>query len=327
MLYNTLVQKHLNFLEVHLRGNAEFALIDLPVTQSGQRKFYQFTEGDDSLAARDGTRLMLQSFPDGNNRSAWRQVDPEAQYVSMTQRAVDRMCAGEFDKVVLARTKTIDCVSRQSLVPWYRRLIDASPRALVFVVSTKQSGLWIGATPELLVEKTGTTYRTLALAGTRAFSNVPWEQKEYTEHDHVVSYLFRELQSVGASDVRSIGPYDARYGSLRHLRTDVSFLSTLSIAELVKQLHPTPALCGYPKQTALNFIREHEVQPRDFYTGSMVIEHPNGDGTAYAFLRCGKLSEDEMLTLYAGCGIVSASDPMQELAESEAKIASILNLR
>jgi isochorismate synthase len=321
------VRKHPNLdaLAVQLAGSAEFAVVALP-ERAGTRTFHHFTKESHGLVGENGSALVLQPFPDSGTYGGTHEATSESHYVSIAEKAVRKMQEGELNKVVLARTKVVDGVARTSLVPWFLRLLDAYPKALVFVIATETGDLWIGATPELLVDKVGTTYRTLALAATHAAPGEQWTIKEYDEHDYVVRYLLDELKQHGISNVCMDGPNETSFGRLAHLRTDISFSSARSLTELVGLLHPTPALCGYPKLQALAFIREHEAQPRELYTGSMLIEHPNGDGVAYAFLRCGKLSQGGKLTLYAGCGMVAASLPLQELAESEAKIDSVLRL-
>jgi isochorismate synthase len=322
------MQKHLamDFLQTNLAASAEFSLVALPSDASGERKFHHFSEREQQgLVDANGNKLTLQPFPDGERHATAESLDTKALYLSMARKAISSMQAKEMEKVVLARTKTVDHVAKESLNGWYERLLEAYPKALVFAVSTEESGLWIGATPEMLVEKTGTSYRTLALAATHMSPDLPWTQKEYDEHEHVASYLVRELTLPEIENLRLTGPYETGYGNLSHLRTDVSFASSLSLRALVAQLHPTPALCGYPKQEALQFIQENEAQPRSYYTGSMVIESPEGDGVAYAFLRCGRLADNGHLTIYAGCGVVAASTPEQEWAESEAKANSVLS--
>lgn len=322
------VRKHshdLDALAIQMAGSAEFAVIALPES-AGTRTFHHFTKESRGLVDENGNRLILQPFPDGDVYGGTGEATSESHYVSIAEEAIRKMQEGELNKVVLARTKVVDGVTRTSLVPWFLRLLDAYPKALVFAIATESGDLWIGATPELLVDKVDTTYRTLALAATHAAPGEQWTIKEYDEHDYVVRYLLDGLKQCDISNVRMDGPYETSFGRLAHLRTDISFSSARSLTELVGLLHPTPALCGYPKLPALTFIREHEAQPRELYTGSMLIEHPNGDGVAYAFLRCGKLSQGGKLTLYAGCGMVAASSPLQELAESEAKIDSVLRL-
>lgn len=316
----------ISFLQAHINTSAPFAVIALPVNRDGQRKFHHFSKVPSGFIDPAGTTLALQSFPDGESERPLLDSSVKEQYVSMVEKAIEQMKGGVFEKVVLARTKVVRYVQPSSLVRWYERLLEAYPTALVFALSIDGEEIWLGATPELLINKTDSVYQTLALAGTHTTPGTPWTPKEYDEHGHVATYLLRELEKLGVQQVGKEGPYETQYGRLAHLRTDMSFRSDLTLQELVATLHPTPALCGLPQQNTLEFIGRHEPTPRRFYTGSMVLEHANGDGTAYAFLRCGVLSKEQVLTMYAGCGIVAASDPEQEWLESEAKINSVLAL-
>lgn len=316
------MEEQLRFLHAALRGAAEFALVALPTKGATHRTFHQFIGGEHGLVDAAGSMLYIKPFPDALPRTPI--ADTKAHYLDITQKAVDAIHAGEFQKVVLARTKIVEHISQDRLADAYARLVAAYPTALVFLLRTREHGTWIGATPELLIEKGGTDFHTIALAATSAMPRPQWSPKDYDEHEHVASYLERELRQAGVARVVLDGPHPSQYGNLTHLKTDISFTSDQGICDLVRRLHPTPALCGYQTEAALRFIQQHEATPRDLYTGSMVIERADGDGVAYAFLRCGKLAGTR-LTLYAGCGIVAASNPHKEWEESEAKIASILS--
>lgn len=316
--------KYHESLQSSLRSGAEFALVALPA-KLGKRAFHFFTkQGDDRLSNVSGNTLYLQPFDSGQAKDL-SPVDEKDHYLKIVNQAVQSIRAGALEKVVLARTKTIANVQWDMLPVWYEGLLEAYPNALVFVVSTKESGTWIGASPELIVEKSGSRFHTIALAGTNKMPDPTWPAKDHSEHQKVVDYIERELLKLKISPSLD-GPYTSRYGAMSHLRTDVNFTSTVSLREIVARLHPTPALCGSPKDATLRFIAQHEARQRSFYTGNMIIEDKNGDGVAFAFLRCAQLTNDAILRLYAGCGIVAESIPEKEWEESELKIDSILRL-
>jgi isochorismate synthase len=318
-------KESLDFLSSNLQTGVEFALIGLPSEKSAKRRLSMFTNKQGTLTDMSGRTLTLRPFSD-MIRTKPDADATKSQYMSIVQRAVDSIHAGRLEKVVLARTKTIDGVTKEALIGWYERLLEKYPRALVFIVSTEKHGLWIGATPELLVEKNGKNFHTIALAATSKSATPRWSPKDYDEHMQVVSYLSHVLTGPVIKNLVLTQPRTTQFGNLSHLKTDVDFSSDASIQEISGLIHPTPALCGFPKKAALEFIQENEAASRALYTGSMIIEDEKGDGVSYAFLRCARLSPESRLVLFAGCGIVEASVPQQEWEESEAKIASVLSL-
>lgn len=323
------MEEHVDFLRNNLLKPTEFALIGLPQKPNSPRTFYTFTKDKQgSLVNKEGVKLTIKPFLDTVSKKSpdtTSAASMKDHFLNITQNAINAIHAKDLKKVVLARTKTIEGVSKEASIQWYKNLSEAYPTALVFFISTHESGVWIGATPELLIEKTGNRFHTIALAGTSNLPSPDWSLKDYDEHNQVVSFLSDELNKLNVEDLRMTEPHSTRYGALFHLKTGVSFLSTLGLQDVVNVIHPTPALCGYPKEKALEYIQQSESFPREFYTGSIVIESPNGDGISYAFLRCGKLLDDSRLVIYAGCGIVGDSIPQKEWGESEAKATSILS--
>ena len=98
----------------------------------------------------------------------------------------------------------------------------------------------------------------------------------------------------------------------------------MDIFTLISALHPSAAVCGTPPDKAKDLIREYESMNRGRYAGPVGWVDGRGDGEIGIALRCGYLSEDhKSIRLYAGCGIVAGSDPVQELAESQAKLLPI----
>jgi isochorismate synthase len=322
------MNEYIKFLQDHLSDvhRVEFAVAALPANAASERVFHCFTKKADTLTTTDGYTLTIQPFPDDQHVKPRTIPSVKDHYLTITQKAIDTIHAGMLEKVVLARTKRLEEVARESLIPWYERLLEKYPAAFVFIVSTKEDGIWIGASPELLVEKNHTNFHTIALAATSKSIKPHWSEKDYEEHTQVVSYLAKELERPYIKNIIFTEPYTVRYGALSHLETDVSFTSTMSLRRVTKLIHPTPALCGFPKDIALIFIQENEAEPRSFYTGSMTVEDAQGDGVSYAFLRCARLSDASGLTMFAGCGIVGASVPRDEWEESEAKASSVLDL-
>jgi isochorismate synthase len=182
----------------------------------------------------------------------------------------------------------------------------------------------MGATPEQLLKVNNNTFETIALAGTQketVSNEVIWHTKEKEEQQYVTDYIVTKLEKV-ASEVIVSKPYSIKAGSIWHIKTDISGVlnSGSSLQEVVRLLHPTPAVCGFPKDKSKAFILENENYDRTFYTGYLG-ELNSGFSTdtisshLFVNLRCMEIL-DSQANLYMGCGITKDSVPEKEWEES-----------
>ena len=150
-----------------------------------------------------------------------------------------------------------------------------------------------------------------------------WDDKNRQEQDYVASYIRRQLLSLGIRSTES-GPYPAYAGALSHLKTDFHFSlkDNKNLGDLLKVLHPTPAVCGLPKEEAYRFILENEGYDRKYYSGFIGWLDPEGRTDLYVNLRCMHI-EDEQLTLYAGGGLLASSELNDEWQETEKKLQTM----
>ena len=230
-------------------------------------------------------------------------------------------------KLVLARSADI---AHQGVQPadLFVKACKRYPEAFVALFSAPQCGTWLIATPEVLLALNGERWRTMALAGTMPYSdNMPrWSEKNVQEQDYVTRYIGDCLGRF-SHDVSVKGPYITRAGILAHLRTDFSFTLTdeTAVGEVLDALHPTPAVCGLPKEEAHGFIKENETCDRSYYSGfsgPLAI----GDETAmFVSLRCMRILGDRY-RLYAGGGILPQSNEDQEWKETAAKMQAMISL-
>lgn len=130
---------------------------------------------------------------------------------------------------------------------------------MIYLCHTPASGTWLGSTPEILLSGHGKEWHTVALAGTMPMQNevmpTDWDKKNREEQGYVADYIRRIAKRFG-NKMTEKGPYTARAGQLVHLKTDFYFLlkNTDHIGDLLQELHPTPAVCGLPKEEAFRFI-------------------------------------------------------------------------
>ncbi|MBO4827291.1 MAG: isochorismate synthase [Prevotella sp.] len=248
---------------------------------------------------------------------------------------------GTFRKIVLSR-QAVEPLPDSSAEELFFRACHQYPRLFVALVSTPVSGTWLMATPEILLEGSGSNYHTIALAGTMRLQGeqlqfdqqpqpldmnaITWSTKNIQEQRYVATYLMETLEHF-SHDISEEGPLTVRAGNLVHLRSDFSFRfeETERLGRLLQALHPTPAVCGLPKREAFNFICRNEQFPRHYYSGFIGPLSPQGETHLYVSLRCMKI-ESDCCRLFAGGGLMRDSRVEQEWAETEAKMETMRNL-
>lgn len=235
-----------------------------------------------------------------------------------------------FDKLVLSRVSDLSIKSPIPYATILKKALNTYPNSFVYLCHTPQTGTWLGATPELLLKGTERSWETVALAGTQKkednLGNAKWDQKNIKEQQLVSEHIKNTLDA-NQIKYNEQAPKTIESGDLLHLRTDFSFEleDSNQILQLLQQLHPTPAICGRPKEKAYRFILEKEGYDRSYYSGFIGYFDLKKDVNLYVNLRCMNI-EPTHIRLYAGGGILESSDPETEWAETEAKIQAMLSL-
>lgn len=228
---------------------------------------------------------------------------------------------GEVKKCILSRVERVDTELRPSEV--FKYLCDRYPDAFIYLFSTPESGTWVGASPELLLEREGAKVHSWALAGTRPSGlQGEWDNKNKMEQAIVVDSIERILRGY-AEDVTVEGPHTHSAGPVEHLLSIVKGnLKSNEDINLLKHLSPTPAIAGYPANPAMVLINRLENHNRGYYGGFSGPVHSNGDYKLYVNLR-GMQYAATGNWLYAGGGIVEGSDPDIEWEETENKMKTM----
>lgn len=251
-------------------------------------------------------------------------------FESLVSKGIQAIENAEFNKVVLSRKETIDVVDFDLFVA-FEKLVNLYPSTFAYCFYHPKVGIWIGATPEQLLKVNNNTFETIALAGTQkdtSSNEVIWQTKEKEEQQYVTDYIVAKLEKV-ASEVIISEPYSIKAGSIWHIKTDISGVlnSDSSLKDVVQLLHPTPAVCGFPKDKSKAFILENEHYDRTFYTG--YLGELNSDFSIdtksshlFVNLRCMEIC-DSQANLYMGCGITKDSVPEKEWEESINKSATM----
>ncbi|WP_055443346.1 chorismate-binding protein [Lacinutrix himadriensis] len=258
-------------------------------------------------------------------------------HINLVAKAIKGIVEGGLKKVVVSRKEEVR-LTESNPMALFERLLAKYPTAFVYCWYHPKIGLWLGATPETLLSVTGNRFTTMALAGTQAYqgdANPDWKAKETEEQQLVTDYLIASLES-SVSNIIVAATKTIKAGSLLHLSTKVSGVLNSDLMEVVKALHPTPAVCGLPKTIAKQFILENENYDREFYTGflgeinskektSRNTNRRNVENNAYAAiktvsnlyvnLRCMQLT-DVKASLYVGGGITKDSIAEKEWEET-----------
>lgn len=245
-------------------------------------------------------------------------------------------------KVVLSRHDAL--FGTESIVDVALEYFRANPSTFRYLCFTPESGLWFGATPELLLETdpATSTLRTMALAGTLPIdSEATWDDKNLSEHVHVVAFIVETLGECGLT--ANVEPTrDLCLRSVRHLFTpvwcDTSERPDLDPFEVVGALNPTPAVAGVPIDQAVAEIDIHETHQRRYYSGCVGVMR-SGALHAYVNLRCAFAAAAELLpspeaapvkgtvyNLYGGGGLMPESNVATEWDEITRKLSPLTEI-
>lgn len=246
-------------------------------------------------------------------------------FKSLVVKGIQAIENKQFKKVVLSRKETVDLVDFDCVTA-FEKLVQLYPTTFVYCFYHPKVGIWLGATPEQLLKATNKEFKTMALAGTQkdAGSNaVVWPKKEQEEQQFVTDYIVEKVKNI-ASEVLVSNPYSIKAGSVWHIKTDISgsLNSSSTLKEVIQLLHPTPAVCGLPKDKSKAFILENENYDRTFYTGFLGELNRENKTDLFVNLRCMEFSGSKA-HLFMGCGITKDSIPEKEWEESSNKSATM----
>lgn len=265
-----------------------------------------------------------------------------ATYQDSFRRFHQQLSQGRFAKIVLSRAEDVALTHAPNAEELFWRACQRYPRLFVALVSTRIAGTWLMATPEVLVQNDMHCWHTMALAGTMKLTSeqrqwpdsawnslttpLEWSAKN-KEEQRLVAHYIRQCLARLADNIEETPPYTQRAGGLIHLRSDFTFTLNprYGLGDLVQVLHPTPAVCGLPKDDAWRFINENEPHRRMYYSGFCGPVATSGGTKLYVSLRCMQLSAHKAC-LYAGGGLLKDSNEQQEWEETKAKMETMLGL-
>lgn len=249
----------------------------------------------------------------------------EATYLGNAEQLIKDLNRGMADKIVLSRIKKASQAVNDPLA-LFKRLAAAYPTAFVYYFYDTCIGSWIGASPEILIERQNQQWLTMALAGTKPTADArDFTFKEYNEHAMVTEFIEGQLKQIPGAQLQISEVRTYSSGPVSHLLQELTWqMPDTTLPILLKHLHPTPAVAGLPKKVALQYLAATETHERAFYAG-IIGRSDKGQEKLYVNLRCGQLI-NEQLYLYLGGGFTSDSSAKDEWEETENKSQTLLRL-
>lgn len=315
--------------ELILVGSLPFDNRDLPEMSIAEAKNTYVTDGFDSLEPIERLSQVQATL-----------VPAQADYVDGVAKLVELMKTTELEKAVLARAIDLQSTQKFSIIELFNRLFQNNPEGYTFALSQdpKKLGWFMGASPELLVAKQNQYVFSNPVAGTLARSADPTEDqaqaerlfasaKDQHEHAVVIEAIADQLSPLCQTLSIPKLPSLIKTQAVWHLATQIKGTlkdPEMHVFDLASILHPTPAVCGQPAPLARQLISELEPFKRNLFAGTMGWSDAKGNGAWAVNVRCGRIFENSA-RLYAGAGIVEASQPTSELNETIAKFKTMLN--
>lgn len=243
---------------------------------------------------------------------------------------------GRFSKAVLARILDVELASTIPAAEILMALWNQHHRAHAFLFEPRPGRILLGAAPEVLVTLRDGGIEATAVAGSAPRGGTPEEdralasgllasRKDRAEHRAVVEAMVGHLEEMAREVEAEEGPHILTLARIQHLETEVSArpVDGLTALKLVERLHPTPAVCGVPRERALSFLSEAEPFHRGWYAGPVGWFDTDGEGHFVPALRTA-VADGRRWRLFAGAGIVDGSEPAAEWEETGMKFQPIL---
>ncbi|HKB51208.1 MAG TPA: isochorismate synthase [Solirubrobacterales bacterium] len=329
---------------------ASLTLPELSLCRAGEEIFLTVnlivSPGDDTDTLADGIAARLAGLrpdplplldPHLTDRPEIRSVHPPGDFEAAVVAATEGIDRGEMSKVVLAREVTVEAAAAHDPAAIFGALREQFPSCFCFCRGTPEAA-FLGASPELLIRRSGAGASTVALAGSTRRSSDPavddhlgeqllHSDKDRREHRIVAERIVRKLRPHAVWVETEPEPEVIKVANIQHLATPViaQLAEPHSAVELIGLLHPTPAVGGEPWPGAATAIADLERMDRGWYAGPVGWMDATEDGEFCVALRSALLRDREA-RLFAGVGVVAGSDPAAELAETEVKLQALLPL-
>jgi isochorismate synthase len=296
-----------NFMRVEDRSNVKGFI----VADFDQKNLFQFVED-----------IVKQEIHFSSNFPV---VLERLEYLKYAREFLQSFQKKRIQKAVFSRILSVE-VDPSQLLSYFEQLCEVYPEAFVYLISSKEFGTWIGATPEKLLSTTSGSGQTVSLAGTKRSDDLtPWDEKEIQEQRYVTDFILNKLNSEGIKNIVCSEVYESVAGPVKHLKNDIRFsIDADQVMHLATILHPTPAVSGVPQEKAIELIHNVEPHERGLYTGFIGFRDTDRS-QLYVNLRCCQIIENNAF-LYLGGGFTVDSNIEKEWEETENKSKTLLNI-
>jgi isochorismate synthase len=254
-------------------------------------------------------------------------VKSKEHHIKLVDNTIEEIINNDLKKVVISRKEVLE-ITDFNLIKIYQKLLQSYKNAFVYVWFHPKVGLWFGATPETLLNVEKNIFKTMSLAGTQVYQNtqnIVWKSKELEEQQLVTDFIESQLAGI-SSNLKIDKKETIKAGNLLHLCTMVTgeLDENSTLKTLIRALHPTPAVCGLPRENAKKFILKTEQYNRSFYTGFLGELNFQKNKTAsktsslFVNLRCMSIIENNV-SIFVGGGITKDSNSKKEWEETVSK--------
>lgn len=273
-----------------------------------------------SVSIKSNTFLVNQPFSFEVKTTCNVPSTNKSDYLNLANTLINEMQTPALEKVVLSRIHHVPAKD-VNLSELFIALTIQYPNAFIYCYNIPAQGAWIGATPEILMERNNDIITTVALASTqkvngRSTDEVIWNDKEIEEQAIIQRYIETHLNDAKLEYTKG-NTYTSKAGNVFHIKTVYEVPNMQSTDELINQLHPGPAICGMPKPTAKQRIINGEAHDRAFYCGYLGLK--TKDKTSlFINLRCMQVFSDQF-ALYVGGGLTKDSIAEKEWEETTTK--------
>jgi len=264
-----------------------------------------------------------------NNPPEFSQTDFD-KYKHQFDEMQKEITSGKLKKVTLSRVINRSGDLRNYLFRIFSQLCINNPAAFIYLLSTPETGIWVGASPELLLKKEYDFYSLVSLAGTKRQNDTnisEWGIKELEEQGIVTDFIDNQLQRYEITGYEKTGPSVIKANSVTHLKTDYQFNTNIlsgRLGDFIRDIHPTPAISGYPKQDAISAIHRIEQHKRKYY-GGFIGAVTDNKINLYVNIRCANINTDHSL-LFTGGGLTALSNVQDEWRETEMKAETLMKI-
>lgn len=302
----------------------EYIAEQLQQIEQGNTAATKFTDTNYSAETNSKANFSVKN----DNRKRW------INSVQETKKSINN---GDVEKVVLARKITVSHNSTASPAKLINRLRQRYSGCYNFLVHQPGGSTFLGSTPERLGSVHKQQLMTEAVAGSigrgpsdaddikleNALKNSP---KNLQEHRFVVQDIKDQLTPIATSIDFNPEPKVKKLANVQHLYTPINarLQENINILDIIEHMHPTPAVGGYPRRKAIPYIQKMETFDRGWYAGPVGWLNSSGSGSFAVAIRSGLLT-DYSTSFFAGCGIVTDSDPQEEWEETNLKFKPMLS--